>query len=172
MEEIFNLDNYRNHLASFYRYPCDKDDYYKRYNYIQNCYSDEYLLNIIERTKQFIIFLMEKMNKERKIFDSNIYDEIEFLYHDSYPLSNNCTGGWSCDSLFSINEEKPLISIYLLKTYFGENFIIDFGCVSYDGFTEEEDCGLEYGFETLEISGSVKAFDELYNGKYLSRKLI
>ena len=124
MLESFDLDSYKEHLISYYYYECDNNEICKEKRKItlESRYTDEYLLEVINNTKEFITILLNQT-----INTNRTYIEYE-LFSDNHYIFTNCTGGWHPDTLLSVfsDEEDKLISLYLLKKFLGSDFKIEF----------------------------------------------
>jgi|GEM_PF-2344854 len=164
----FELQEYKSHLISYYRWPCDRKNYNDRANYINSHYSDDYLKNIITNTQDFIPMLIQKMANENHTYEENIFNIIElppFFESSTEFISNGCLGGWPSDSLFYLdnNNKETLISLYVLKKFFGNKFRIWLGSKDYEDFNPDEQAGVEYSIPTFEISGPLDEFNKIYN---------
>ncbi|MEG1892741.1 MAG: hypothetical protein RR189_02460 [Bacilli bacterium] len=165
--QLFDFESYKNDLINYYRWPRDKDRYLERQSFINSHYADDFYKLITDRTQEYIFDLLKKMNSKRRLFDLSIFDNIEYPDMKKMLISNGCGGEWPSDTLFSIDDkESPLISLCLIKKFFGEKFHIECGTNFYESYNEEEQSGYEYGINTLEINGPVEEFDILYS-KYV-----
>ena len=163
MLSIFNLDNYKEYLISYYHYECDNSDSKKenRRILIEQRYSDDDLLEIIHNTKKFIEILME-----RTINSNRTYIEFE-ISGDNKNIFTNCTGGYSPDTLIPIftDDEDNYISKYLLKQFLGSSFMVDFDANVEEVIDEDDDMviGSIYYTPKIVIVGNFKLLQEKYD---------
>ena len=170
MEEIFNLENYKEHLIKFYRYECEKDAYLERVPYIERI-GDSTLQKYIDDTKTFCYILLDKLKREYRIFEGSIFTKID-IEEDRKSIFTNLRGGWSPDTIYHYcTKEYDLnISRYLMNRFF-ENARI------YLDEDEIETCDGEiyniYCYPVIHISMNENKFQELYDqyGNELTRTL-
>lgn len=175
MEEVFNLKQYRQHLSSYYAYKCDENTFEERKRYIDRHYTDEFLQKIIDNTKVFAEYLLNKMYEDQDVFNGYIFNYAKLIdgINESY-ITNNCIGGWSADKLYFPEGFEPgfIVSKYLLENYFkGFNVLVDEVIENeivedYDDFA----IGSFYDIEKLVISGPLDTFLEIYNNSKLVNK--
>ncbi len=114
------LDEYKEYLINYYRWPIDnnEDRRKERAIYLSERYSDQYLQKIIDDTYSFIkdIFLSDTIKKGYCMFDvdENPSSYIKLAIH----------GGGFSDNIY-IDSEKRCVSEYLLKRIFGEYLIVE-----------------------------------------------
>lgn len=103
MLSIFNLEYYKYYLNSFYGDSCE---------YV---FDDEYLLEIINNTKEFILDLLERV-----IFDG--FSSFEFPIVEDY-IFDNYNGSYYPDTFIPVDslDEGKIISKYLLDMFLGKN---------------------------------------------------
>lgn len=146
-----------------YRWERDEAEIARRREMLSIIYSDEYLLNIIKNTEEFIYYLIAKMEQENKVFENNIYDYIELEDERATNIMNdlylNLGGGWPSDTFFYLVIGK-LISMRLLHKFFS-NFHIECTCEETEVFNEEEQAGHIEESYFFYISGPLDKFNEL-----------
>lgn len=134
MFNIFNLNNYKEYLISYCFYDLDNKEERKleRKKILEHRYSDEFLLNVIENTQEFIFNLLESCQSN--------YISIEMVKDKEY-IFTNCTFGYYPDVLISIsdfNGEKK-ISKYLLEKFLGKSFKTYFDVNEVETHDEEDE---------------------------------
>lgn len=165
-----NLDTYKNYLISYYYHECDNNDVKReeRNNAINKRYSNEFLLKIIENTKDVFQTLLTTMHESGNFYQDNIFYSLH--YFDDNRISSNCTGGWCPDIIINLDyEKKQCISLYLLRQLFGISFHIyhDYDEIEY--YNEEEDSGDLNVIPKLYITGKIQAFDLIYQQQLQKR---
>lgn len=162
---MFDLEEYKEEVIAYYRWERDntEEERIKRRKMLSIRYSDEYLLNIIQNTEEFIYYLINKMETENKVIDDNIYTLIELesdkaTYYNN-TLNLNLTGGWPSDTFFYIEKGK-LISMSLLRKFF-KCFHIECFCEEVDVYYAGEEAGHIEEKWFFYISGSINRFNEL-----------
>lgn len=156
MFENFNLDYYKNYLVSFFKYEVDNSEVKKneRRKYLEQSYSDEELLEIIENTKEFIMELIQKITA-----DDTPYISIMLTISLKY-ISTNCCGGFQADTLIPVDEydEGKFISQHLLKMFLGRNIFVETRSEEIDVWDEVNDTivGCIYEYPRLVIHGNFK----------------
>jgi len=119
MLSIFNLDSYKEYLINYYVYECDNNDIKKesRRKLIEQRYSDEYLQEVIDHTKEFILNIIDTCNDD--------YISIPIAYKEEY-IFTNCTGGYHPDVLIPIDDidKSVMISKHLLNCFLGKKFSV------------------------------------------------
>lgn len=123
MNEIFNLERYKEHLVSVYHYKMDNNEVSKnkRIQNLKNHYGDECLQRIINDTQAFIIYLLENnLTNETHICDIDLLEDPDYIFL-------NLVGGWFSDTLYklNINGDDKIISRYLLKKFLDKKFRIE-----------------------------------------------
>lgn len=175
MEEKVNLNRYKEYLNNYYIYPCDCDSIQKRKDYIKKYYPDNFLGKVVEDTKKFVLSLVRQMvlqmpDENDKVFVKEMVSS--YIYKD---ILNGCLGGYHADKLICPDEFRPnfLVSLYLIKTYFGENFIFDLYDDIEDEYDEAEEVGSFSCATYLYICGSKKEFlNNIYNDLDKNHKLV
>ena len=162
MNEVFELENYKNYLIDTYRYEIDNNEFSKnkRKELLKKWYGDELLQNIISDTMDFVIYLSEKnLNNENCWYDIDLLEDANYIFL-------NLTGGWFSDVLYRINLEGKVITIsrHLLRRFLGEKFIIeeDSHIESYLDEADEYTIYNEYYYPFIRISGDFKSLEEIY----------
>ncbi len=169
MNKIFDLENYKKYLIDYYVENYDKNTYEKRAYYINSFYSNIYLYNILEGTKQFISYLLYEL--ESKSNDNKVFCIIKMPSFDELGrsrtshISNNCIGGWTSDTIIKPTKKNDLlVSMYLLKKFFGPDFLI-----LIDNYETEEIEKMNFGAiysicanEKLTIIGTTSNLEKLY----------
>lgn len=158
---IFTVEEYRKCLESYYRYPIDEPNFILRKKYIDKI-SNEQLQKIINDTREFIIYLLDKMQKENRTLNDKIFTYIEISENVEY-ISNNCHGGWPADILFNplCFGENFWISRKILLSFFKDFTIYvhdDEGAYPTD---DDKDVYTLYTITELHISGNVETFNRL-----------
>jgi len=121
MNDVFDLNEYKNYLMNYFIYPCRDESERLRINqFLLKCvYDDEKIENIIYETKKFLKrYLKEAIKNSWSICRVDIYDvECVFLTSDK---------GWPADIWISVDsfDESKKISLYLLKEYLGDKISI------------------------------------------------
>lgn len=170
MNEIFDLEEYKNYLINYYVENYDKNTRDKRSYYINRYYSNIYLYSIVEGTKQYIPDLLYKL-ESKKDDNDRIICEIKMPFFDelgrtrtSY-ISNNCIGGWTSDTIIKPTQKNNLlVSMYLLKKFFGPDFRIELSDYQIEE-NDETNFGIIRSYltnEKLTIIGSPSKLDEIY----------
>lgn len=121
---------------------------------------------IVDNTRKFSLFVLEKMRFENNVLDENIFTNIDII--ENRGISNGCLGGGYCDTLYHVSEqdEDIWVSIKLLKQFFKNIHVFENkDLVEY--YNEQEDAGEIYVHTELRIVGSLEDFDRLYK-KYIS----
>ena len=169
MFENVDLDFYKEYLCSFFKYEIDNDEVKKkeRKRYLEQHYSNDMLIEIIENTKEFICGLLEKV-----LGNQNSYFEFEIMGNLHY-ISTNCSGGYNPDILIPIDDIDggKLISKFLLRTLLGSNIIIEIDYEEIEVWDEDNEfiVGCIYQIPKLKISGN---FNELINYYKNNDKLV
>ena len=165
MHNIFNLENYKEYLISYYFYNCDNNENKKseRKRILEQGYSDEYLQEIIDNTQEFILGLIDNCDNSSIIID---------LAQDAEPIFTNCTGGYHPDVLMTIDEidKRIKISKHLLKVFLGKNFMIYLDEEETEYFDEDDEfiIGCSYFHPKLNITGDfLKKREELKQEKQI-----
>lgn len=145
MNEIFNLENYKNYLIGVFHYEIDNNETSenKRRKVLNNHYGDEQLQKIIDDTLSFSIYLLEcNLQNETRWCDIDLLEDADYIFL-------NLTGGWFSDTLYKINckDSEITISRYLLKRFLGNDFKI------------YED---SYGEETSDVDDDFEIYNEYY----------
>ena len=113
MLDVFNLEYYKEYLISYYRYECDNNENKKleRQRILECNYSDNYLQEIVDNTKEFILNLIDNC--------SDTFNIIELAKSEDY-IFTNCTGGYHPDILMTIDDEDKRITIskHLIEFFF------------------------------------------------------
>ncbi len=164
------LEEYKKMLIGYYRQRADENTYEKRKRNIETKYSDEFLDRVVLETKEFISFLLNKINTEKKTVDDLIFFKLErpvSLNGEELcdHISNGCYGGWYSDNLYSVICENKIISVsdYLLRSFFGENFKIYWSSEIQNRYTSSETAGCEYPLYYLCFIGPVQEFNQILN---------
>lgn len=160
MEDLFNVDEYRNYLESFFVYKYDEKTVLERKQQISR-YSDEYLQKIIDDTETFIKYLVNKLMEEKHIFEGNIFTNVP-IYDDNKYINNNCIGGWPADCLYHLAdfENEFRVSLHLLKKYLGDARIDEDNTIIED-YDEDDDIGSFSVNSFLHISMPLEKFHEI-----------
>lgn len=170
MLSIFNLESYKEHLISYATSEFDNCEERKlmREKLIAKQYSDEYLQNIINNTKNFISDNL--LNNEDGFFNIDICSEPKTVF-------TNLIGGYSPDTILSIENDKGLyiISKYLLKMFLGKDFRVEITNNEFE-YYEDVDSNLSIGsifvLSQLYIIGNFKDLEEKFkNENELTRTL-
>ena len=171
MNEIFNLENYKNYLIEVYTYEIDNNEYSKnkRKEYLENHYSDEFLESIINDTLNFSIYLLESnLGNETRWCDIDLLEDASYIFL-------NLTGGWFSDTLYRINYDGKEITIskHLLKKFLGNNFWIEEDSQINAVIDEDDEYTIynEYYYPFIRISGNFKNLEDKYRSiKELKQK--
>lgn len=162
---MFDLEEYKEEIIAYYRWERDntEEERIRRRKMLSIRYSDEYLLNIIRNTEEFIYYLIDKMEQENKIFENVIYDYLKLEDERATDILNDLDlflgGGWPSDTFFYLEKGK-LISMSLLHKFF-PNFHFECICEEKDIFNEEEQAGHIEESYFFHISGPINKFNEL-----------
>jgi len=162
---MFDLEEYKNTLVNYYRWEIDdtEEERQKRREMLKG--KDDYLLNIIQSTEEFIYFILTKMQEENKTFKDDIFinlpleSEKNTIYNNSLNLLLH--GGWPSDTFFYLEDPTKLISIMLLKQFF-QGFHIECDCEDVERYDEQEGIGWTDSYWQVSISGPLKDFNRLY----------
>ena len=162
---MFDLEEYKKEVIAYYRWERDntEEERIRRRKMLSFRYSDEYLLNIIKNTEEFIYYLIDKMEQENKTFENVIYDYLKLEDERATDILNDLDlflgGGWPSDTFFYLEKGK-LISMSLLHKFFS-NFRLECTCEKTDVFNEEEQAGHIEESYFFHISGPIDKFNEL-----------
>lgn len=162
---MFDLEEYKKEIIAYYRWERDntEEERIKRRALLSIRYSDEYLLNIIQNTEEFIYYLIAKMEQENKVFENGIYTYIELEDERATDILNDLDlflgGGWPSDTFFYLERGK-LISMRLLHQFF-PNFHIECTCEETDVYNEEEQAGHIEESYFFHISEPIDKFNAL-----------
>lgn len=169
MEEVFNIESYKQYLTSFYVYPVDETNEEKRKKAIER-YDISFLEKIIEHTQIFGFYTLKKLKEEHSIFDDHIFTSVYIEKEDF--LSNGCTGGFHADTLFSPTDfpKDFFVSRYLLQRFL-EEFVLYDDEEEIEYYNEKEDVGGVLTYPKITISGSIEKFDTLYR-QYINEENI
>ncbi len=167
MENIMDLQTYKEHLIDFYRWPVDANKRVIREQAIARI-DDSRFQKILENTEEFALYLLEKMKEENSVYQDTIY--ISFTTSEEKWIDNQCGGGFPADVLYPVVEfgEDYFVSKYLLTTFL-ENFRIWYDNDVIEEYDEREDVG---GFRPnyqLSVSTTLANFQEIYE-KYLKQE--
>lgn len=114
MKDVFDLKSYKNYLENYYVFSKDKNSL--KVKQAVEDYGDEYLQKIVDDTKTFALYLMNKLAKEKNNF-VNLKEEIKDI---DQRIDNNLYGGFMTDRLYNPIRfgENFWVSEYLLKSFF------------------------------------------------------
>lgn len=158
---MFDLNWYKEELVNYYRWEIDnsKEEMNKRREMLEG--KDEYLLQILSDTEEFIYFLITKMKKENHTYGDHIFISLDLEEEKATPYYNtinlNLHGGWPSDRLFRFDEKQ--ISLRLLRKVF-ENFQRECKCIEddiFDGVIGRIEIRWQFY-----ISGPIIDFDLIY----------
>jgi len=168
MEDIFDFESYRDYLVNFYVYAYDEDTYLKRKMLIDS-YSDDHLRKIINDTKTFIIYLLDKMKTENNVFENSIFTSFEVM--EVRFISNGCIGGYRADMLYCPLDfgDDFWVSYYLVRKFFAD-FRVYEGQEEHNYYDEEEEAGCIYIIPNISICGSVEIFQEILKNNILRKE--
>lgn len=169
MDNIFNIENYKEMLSSCYRFILDENNIDPRKAEIEKM-GDDFHQEIVDNTKKFSLFVLEKMKTDNSVVDENIFTSIHVI--EDRGISNGCLGGGYCDTLCHVSkqDEDIWVSIELLKQFF-RRFRVFESKESIEYYNEQEDAGEIYEHTELRIVGSLENFNKLYK-RCMSRENI
>lgn len=161
MDEIFNIELYKNHLIAVYRYATDRNKDYERKRIIESI--NEKLIEVLQNTQNFIPYLLEKIKNENDNSLGEVFFKID-IDEMTQRIHNGCSGAFPCDTLIRPldTQRSGWISLYLLRKVF-DKFEVYEDCDEIEEINETEGCGITYHKNKIVINGSIREFHNIYN---------
>ena len=170
MLEELTLDYYKNYLVNYFFNECDnnKEKRMERRRILEKRLSDDFILEVINNTKEFYISLLEKNIKDG-VISFNLTNDLKYIF-------TNCTGGYHPDVLFVIDEldEEKYISKYLLELCLGKICKTYFDTTEMEYIDDENGLivGCIYELPKIVIVGDFSSLNNFENINYNFKRIL
>ena len=165
---MLTLDEYKNYLLGFYRYPYDSipSKRKEREFHLQRQYSDEQLEKIINDSYSFAKDVLETDTIK------NDYCSFELDEDNSFGINLFLCGGAYSDYIYIDNDNRT-ISNHILESIFGNTLIIEVKCDEIERECEEDVLSFDYHY-SIYMQGFPDNLNEIKDnlfgkGKVLSK---